>query len=71
MLFRSHPLLVVLLAGCWRHWRMLPRRGYRRLAERCVAAGAYAQAAEYYRHEAAIYRNIGDANAAKVEEMKA
>ena len=44
---------------------------YRRMADRCVASGNYAQAVEYYRSEAAIYRKLGDANAAKVEEMKA
>jgi len=44
---------------------------YRRMAERCVAAGDYAGAAENYRNEAAIYRKLGDLNGAKVEEMKA
>jgi len=44
---------------------------YRRLAERCVASGQYAKAAEYYLKEAAIYRTLGDPNAAKVEEIKA
>ena len=45
--------------------------GYRRLAEQCVASGQYARAAEYYLKEAAIYRSLGDPNAAKVEEIKA
>jgi len=44
---------------------------YRQMAEQYVARGNYAQAVEYYRREAAIYRKLGDGNAAKVEEMKA
>lgn len=44
---------------------------YRRMADRCVSSGDYAQAAEYYRCEAAIFRKIGDVNGAKVEEVKA
>jgi hypothetical protein len=44
---------------------------YRRLADQCVASGQYAKAADYYRKEAAIYRRLGDPNAAKVEEIKA
>ncbi len=44
---------------------------YRAQAERCVKAGDYQSAAVLYRKEAAIYRKIGDVNAAKAEEMKA
>lgn len=45
--------------------------GYRRLAEKAVAGGQYAKAADYYRKEAAVYRKLGDLNAAKVEDGKA
>lgn len=43
----------------------------RRKAEALVRQGRYAEAAENYRKEAAIYRRNGDYNGAKVEEMKA
>jgi hypothetical protein len=43
----------------------------RRRADQAAAQGRYAEAAELYRKEAAIYRGNGDINGAKVEEMKA
>mgnify|MGYP001554365039 CR=1 FL=1 len=43
----------------------------RRQAEQAVAQGRFAEAADLYRREAAIYRKNGDTNGAKVEEMKA
>ena len=43
----------------------------RRLAEAAVARGDYARAADYFRQEAEIYRALGDADAAKIEAMKA
>lgn len=43
----------------------------RRKADTAVRAGRFAEAADLYRREAAVYRRIGDLNAAKVEEMKA
>jgi hypothetical protein len=45
--------------------------GFRHLAEELVRQGRYAEAADAYRREAAIYRKNGDSNGAKVEEMKA
>ncbi len=44
---------------------------YRWQAEAAVARGAYAEAAGYYRQEAAVYRETGDVNAAIIEETKA
>ena len=44
---------------------------YRRMADESVMYGRYAEAAEYYRREAAIYRGMGDVNGAKAEEIKA
>ena len=44
---------------------------WRRRAEQAVREGRYADAAEAYRREAAVYRRIGDLNAARVEEAKA
>ncbi len=43
----------------------------RRRAEQLVQLGRYAEAAEAYRREAAIYRQNGDTEGAKVEEAKA
>ncbi len=43
----------------------------RRRAEAFVRQGRYAEAADCYRREAAIYRRNGDFDGAKVEEMKA
>jgi hypothetical protein len=43
----------------------------RRKADAAVRAGQFAQAADLYRREAAVYRRNGDLNGAKVEEMKA
>jgi hypothetical protein len=45
--------------------------GLRHLADELVRQGRYAEAADAYRREAAIYRRNGDLNGAKVEEMKA
>lgn len=44
---------------------------WRRRADALVQQGRYAEAAECYRREAAIYRKNGDFNGAKVEEAKA
>jgi hypothetical protein len=44
--------------------------GYRRLADAAAAAGFPAVAAEAYLREAAVYRRLGDPNAAAVEELK-
>lgn len=44
---------------------------WRRRATALEQAGKYAEAADAYRKEAAIYRKNGDLNGAKVEEMKA
>jgi hypothetical protein len=46
-------------------------REYRRRAEAFVAQGRYAEAADAYRREAAIYRSHGDTEGAKAEEAKA
>jgi hypothetical protein len=43
----------------------------RRKADAAVRAERFAEAADLYRREAAIYRRNGDLNGAKVEEMKA
>lgn len=43
----------------------------RRKAERAVAEGRFAEAADFFRREAAIYRKNGDSNGALVEEKKA
>lgn len=43
----------------------------RRRADRAAAEGRFAEAADLYKKEAAIYRRNGDVNGAKVEEMKA
>jgi hypothetical protein len=43
----------------------------RRKADAAVRAGRFAEAADLYRREAAVYRRNGDLNAAKVEETKA
>lgn len=44
---------------------------WRQLADACVAAGQYPAAVEAFRREAALYRQRGDVNAAKIEEDKA
>lgn len=44
---------------------------WRRRAEAFVKQGRYAEAADAYRREAAVYRRRGDLNAAQVEEGKA
>ena len=44
---------------------------WRQLADAAAKAGAYPQAEAAYRQEAAIYRRVGDPNAAQIEEMKA
>jgi len=44
---------------------------YRKMADKAVIEGRYAQAAEYYNNEAAVYRARGDVNGAKAEEIKA
>lgn len=44
---------------------------YRRQADDAVRAGRFADAADLYKKEAAIYRKNGDVNGAKVEETKA
>ena len=46
-------------------------RGYRLIADQAAASGHYAQAVAAYRSEAAIYRQKGDVEAARVEEGKA
>jgi hypothetical protein len=45
--------------------------GWRRRAERLVRQGRFAEAADAYRREAALYRRLGDHNAAEVEDSKA
>lgn len=45
--------------------------GWRRRAEQFVQQNRYAEAADAYRREAALYRRQGDDNAALVEESKA
>lgn len=44
---------------------------YRKMADKAVRERRYAQAADYYRKEAAVYRARGDVNGAKAEEIKA
>ncbi len=65
--------IIVLLFSCWLPALVFCTSAaqYRQMADHCVATGNYAEAAGYYRNEAAIYRKLGDLNAAKVEEMKA
>lgn len=44
---------------------------YRRTADHCLAIHQFEQAARLYRLEAAVYRRLGDINAARCEERKA
>ncbi len=44
---------------------------YRRTADHCLAAHQYEQAVQNFRLEAAVYRKLGDVNAARCEERKA
>ncbi len=64
-------VLVVLLCVTCNGAFAISGAEYRKMADRAVSDGRYAQAADYYRKEAAVYRARGDVNGAKAEEIKA